>query len=121
MAKKIQADTGKELQKMEKEMVLREQLKTIEKELGMMSGKSEAEDLREKVELAGMPENVKNTALKELARMQGMPSFSPEISYVRTYLDWLISLPWAKADKSAIDVKKAHVILDEDHYGLDKV
>lgn len=121
MAKKIQTDTGKELQKMEKEMVLREQLKTIEKELGMMSGKSEAEDLREKVEAAGMPENVKNTALKELARMQGMPSFSPEISYVRTYLDWLISLPWAKADKSAIDVKKARSILDEDHYGLDKV
>ncbi len=121
MAKKIQSDTGKELQKMEKEMVLREQLKTIEKELGMISGKSEAEDLREKVEAAGMPENVKQVALKELARMQGMPSFSPEISYVRTYLDWLITLPWSKADKSAIDVKKAADILDEDHYGLEKV
>lgn len=121
MAKKIQADTGKELQKMEKEMVLREQLKTIEKELGMVSGKSESEELREKVESAGMPENVKTVALKELARMQGMPSFSPEISYVRTYLDWLATLPWSKADKSSIDVKKARNILDEDHYGLDKV
>lgn len=121
MAKKIQSDTGKELQKMEKEMVLREQLKTIEKELGMINGKSEAEDLREKVEAAGMPENVKKVALKELGRMQGMPSFSPEISYVRTYLDWLITLPWSKRDKAMVDVKRAAAILDEDHYGLEKV
>ena len=121
MARKIQADTGKELQKMEREMVLREQLKTIEKELGMISGKSEAEDLREKIEAAGMPENAKLVALKELARMQGMPSFSPEISYVRTYLDWLITLPWSKRDVSTVDVKKARDILDEDHYGLEKV
>lgn len=121
MARKIQADTGKELQKMEREMVLREQLKTIEKELGMINGKSESEDLRDKVEKAGMPEPVKLVALKELARMQGMPSFSPEISYVRTYLDWLITLPWSKRDQSTVDVKKARAILDEDHYGLPKV
>ncbi len=121
MARKIQADTGKELSKMEKEMMLREQLKTIEKELGIIGGRSEVQDLREKIEAAGMPDNVKQVATKELGRLEGMPSFSPEISYIRTYLDWLISVPWAKKDESKIDLKAARTVLDQDHYGLDKV
>ena len=121
MAQKIQAETGKELGKMEKEMFLREQMKTIEKELGMAGGRSEVEELKEKIEKAGMPQEAKEQALKELGRLEKMPSFSPEISYIRTYLDWLIMLPWSKKTESKVDIKKAQKILDEDHYGLDKV
>ncbi len=121
VAKSIEAETGKELGKMEKEMMLREQMKAIEKELGTVSGTSEAEEIREKIEKAGMPNEVRAAALKELSRMSGMPSFSPEISYIHTYLDWLLEIPWAKKDKAAVDVKKAAKILDDDHYGLEKV
>lgn len=120
-AQKLQQEVGKEIGKMEKEMFLREQLKAIEKELGMIGGRSEVEELREKIEKAGMPEAIKKEALTELSRMERMPSFSPEISYIRTYLDWLIKLPWIKKDESKIDVKKAQQVLDEDHYGLEKV
>jgi len=120
-AKKLQAEVGKELDKAQREMFLREQLKAIEKELGMIGGRTDAEDLKDKIEKAGMPEDVKNEALKELNRMERMPSFSPEISYVRTFLDWMVRLPWGKKDESKIEIKKAKNILDEDHYGLDKV
>jgi len=121
MAQKIQAETGKELGKMEKEMFLREQMKTIEKELGMAGGRSEVEELKAKIEKAGMISEAKEQALKELARLEKMPSFSPEISYIRTYLDWLIMLPWSRKTESKVDIKKAKNILDDDHYGLDKV
>jgi ATP-dependent Lon protease len=121
LSKKLQDDTGKELGKMEKEMYLREQLKSIEHELGVLGGKSETEDVRTKIDAAGMPQEIKAIADKELARMQGMPSFSPEVSYIRTYLDWLVSLPWSKKTNSAIDVTAARRVLDEDHYGLEKV
>jgi ATP-dependent Lon protease len=121
LSKKLQDDTGKELGKMEKEMYLREQLKSIEHELGVLGGKSETEDVRTKIDAAGMPQEIKAIADKELARMQGMPSFSPEVSYIRTYLDWLVSLPWSKKTDSAIDVTAARRVLDEDHYGLEKV
>jgi ATP-dependent Lon protease len=121
MARKIQAETGKELGKMEKEIYLREQLKAIEKELGIVGGRTEIEELKDKIEKAGMPPQAKEQALKELSRLEKMPSFSPEISYIRTYLDWLISLPWSKKTESKVDIKKAKKILDEDHYGLDKV
>ena len=120
MAKKIQSDTGKELNKMQKEMFLREQLKAIEKELGVVGGKSETEEMKDKINKAGMPKEVKEKALKELRRLEGMPSFSPEISYLKTYLDWLVDLPWAKQSKSKINIKQAKKILDEDHYGLKK-
>lgn len=123
MARDIQAETGKEIDKMQKEMFLREQLKTIEKELGHMNGggASESEELRKKIEAAGMPDDVKAKALKEMARMQAMPSFSPELSYIRGYLDWLIALPWAVRDKDEISLRKAKRVLDEDHFGLAKV
>lgn len=121
MARKIQSETGKEMGKMEREMLLREQLKAIEKELGVLGGRSETEDLRKKISDAAMPSETKAIAEKELARLAGMPSFSPEVSYIRTYLDWLTSLPWAKKTESKIDIKGAKKILDEDHYGLEKV
>lgn len=120
MAQKIQAETGKELGKMEKEMFLREQMKTIEKELGVVGGRSENEEIKDKIEKAGMPKEAKEQALKELGRLEKMPSFSPEISYIRTYLDWLLMLPWSKKSESKVDIKKAKKILDDDHYGLDK-
>lgn len=120
MAQKIQVETGKELGKMEREVFLREQLKAIEKELGVVGGRTEVEELKDKIVKAGMPREAKEQALKELGRLEKMPSFSPEISYIRTYLDWLISLPWSKKSKSKVDIKKAKKILDDDHYGLDK-
>lgn len=120
-ARKLQAEVGKELDKMQKEVFLREQMKAIEKELGTAGGHNEMEELKGKIEKVGMSEEGKKVALDELARMERMPSFSPELSYIRTYLDWLIKLPWAKKDESKIDVKKAQKVLDEDHYGLDKV
>ncbi len=121
LSRKMQTETTKEISKMEKEMMLREQLKAIEKELGATSGKSEAMELRDKIEAAEMPPEAKEAAMHELSRMEGMPSFSPEISYIRTYLDWLIAMPWNKKSESKIDLKKAKQVLDEDHWGLEKV
>ncbi|TSC52384.1 MAG: ATP-dependent Lon protease [Parcubacteria group bacterium LiPW_72] len=118
--KRIERKTQKELGKMQKEMFLREQLKSIQKELGEGEGAA-GEDLQAKIKMAKMPENVEKVALKELARMEQMPSFSPEISYLRTYLDWLIDLPWSREAKTEIDIKKAEKILAEDHYGLEKI
>lgn len=120
-AKKLQAEVGKELDKMQREVFLREQLKAIEKELGVAGGRTEVEELKDKIEKAGMSEEAKKVADEEVRRLERMPSFSPEISYIRTYLDWLIKLPWAKKDESVIDVKRASAVLDEDHFGLDKV
>jgi len=121
IAKKIESNTGEELGKMQKEMFLREQLKSIEKELGVVGGESESDELEKKIKIAKMPQETEKKALKELKRMTAMPSFSPEISYIRTYLDWLIDLPWSKKSKSKIDIKEAEKILDKDHYGLAKV
>ena len=121
VAKKIESNTGEELGKMQKEMFLREQLKSIEKELGVVGGESEADELEKKIKDAKMPKETEKKALKELKRMATMPSFSPEISYIRTYLDWLISIPWSKKSKSNINIKQSTKILDEDHYGLGKV
>lgn len=118
--RKIERKTRKELDKMQKEVFLREQLRSIQKELGEGEG-SPAEDLATQIKKAKMPPPVEKTALKELSRMEKMPSFSPEIAYIRTYLDWLVDLPWAKEAQSQIDIKKAVRILREDHYGLDKV
>lgn len=121
LSKKIQDDTGKELGKMEREMILREQMRAIEKELGVAGGKSEFDELEKKIVASGMLPAAKSIAEKELARLKTMPSFSPEISYVRTYLDWLVSLPWNVKTESTIDIPTAERILNEDHYGLEKV
>jgi len=120
VAKKIQKRTTKELGKMQREVILREQMKAIQKELGMEE-RPEIQELRKKLEAAGMPKEAKKVAIKELDRLKAMPSFSPEISYIRTYLDWLAELPWAKKSEAKVDIKKAKKILDEDHYGLKDV
>ncbi len=120
MASKIQQETGKELDKMQREVFLREQMKSIEKELEGIGGKTDADDLREKLERAALPASAKEKAMKEYDRLKAMPSFSPEISYLRTYLEWLADLPWNKKDDSVIDIAAAKKILDHDHFGLAK-
>ncbi|MEK7583270.1 MAG: endopeptidase La [Patescibacteria group bacterium] len=118
--KRVVRETRKSLGKMQKEMFLREQMKSIEKELGMDGEKSDIDAIRAKIEAAGMPEEAKAKALKELARFEKMPPFSPEISYLRTYLDWLVDLPWSKKTGGTIEMTEAEKILDADHYGLKK-
>lgn len=118
--KKVVKETKKQLGKIQKEIFLREQLKSIEKELGVSDEKSEFQQLREKIKKSGMTEEVEKKALKELDRLEKMPMFSPEVSYLRTYLDWLVELPWTIKSKGAIDLKKAEKILNQDHYALHK-
>ncbi|HYU64702.1 MAG TPA: endopeptidase La [Candidatus Paceibacterota bacterium] len=118
--KNLVKETKKKIGKMQKEMFLREQLKSIEEELGVKDEQQEYELLRKKIAISGMPKDTETKALKELNRLSKMPAFSPEVSYLRTYLDWLIELPWSKTTDSEIDLKEAARILDEDHHGLDK-
>ena len=118
--KRVVRETRKSLGKMQKEVFLREQMKSIEKELGMDGEKGEIDSLRQKIEAAGMMPEVKAKALKELNRFEKMPPFSPEISYLRTYLDWLVDLPWSKKSGVEISMEEAEKILNEDHYGLKK-
>lgn len=121
--KKVFKETKKQLGKMQKEMFLREQMKSIEKELGIDDEKGEIETLRAKIKAAGMSQETETKALKELSRFEKMPSFSPEISYLRTYLDWLVELPWSKkslGNGGKLELKNAEKILNDDHYGLKK-
>jgi ATP-dependent Lon protease len=119
--KNVAKETKKQLGKMQKELFLREQLKSIEKELGVDDEKGEFDVLRNKILAANMPREVQDKALKELNRLGKMPAFNPEGSYIRTYLDWLIELPWDKKTKEKLDLKEAEKILNEDHYGLGRV
>lgn len=119
--KTVAKETKKQIGKMQKELFLREQLKSIEKELGVDDEKDEVNIIQKKIEAAGMPKDVKDKALKELNRMVKMPPFNPEASYLRTYLDWLVEIPWSKKTKEKINLKEAEKILNHDHYGLFKV
>jgi ATP-dependent Lon protease len=119
---RIQSEVKSELDKTQREYILREQLKAIQRELGEDDPQqAEVNELREKVEEAHMPEEVKERALKEVDRMSRIPSASPEVGVIRTYVDWLVALPWGKSSDDNLDIKQAAVVLDEDHYGLDKV
>ena len=119
--KNVTKETKKQIGKMQKELFLREQLKSIEKELGVEDEKEEIDVLKSKIMTAGMPKEVQDKAVKELVRLGRMPSFNPEVSYLRTYLDWLVELPWSKKTKEKINLKEAEKILNEDHFGLNKV
>ena len=106
----------------QREYILREQLKAIQKELGETEGTAaEIEELRKAIAEAGMPEEAEQQALKELKRLERMPEAAAEYSMVRTYLEWLLELPWSKLSEDAIDIAQARRILDEDHYGLPKI
>jgi ATP-dependent Lon protease len=122
LSKAIGEQTQQSLSSQQREHILREQLRQIQKELGEGDDKSgEIKELREKIEKAGMPREARDQSLKELKRLERMPEASPEYGMVRNYLDWLIELPWSKLDPDSIDIAKARHILDEDHYGLPKV
>ncbi|HWM31548.1 MAG TPA: endopeptidase La, partial [Methyloceanibacter sp.] len=106
----------------QREHILREQLRQIQKELGEgEDGQAEIAELRETIEKAGMPEEAEKQVRKELKRLERMPEASAEHGMIRTYLDWLIELPWSKLSEERIDIAEARRILDEDHYGLPKV
>lgn len=120
LSSKIRQETTGTLEKAQREYYLREQLKTIQKELGE-SGAGELALLSEQLESAGMPEPVLAVAIKEMRRLEGMPEAAAETSMLRTYLEWLAELPWNKSSQDALDIAKARAILDEDHYGLSKV
>jgi len=118
---KIQNEVQSTIGKLQREQILREQLKAIRKELGEDEEGAELNQLREKIETAGMPEAVKERALKEVDRMQSIPAASPEVGIIRTYVDWLVALPWGPPATETWDIKKAAQVLDEDHYGVEKV
>jgi ATP-dependent Lon protease len=119
---KIQSEVKSEMDKTQREYILREQLKAIQRELGEDDPQqAEINELREKVEAAGMPEEIKTRALKEIDRMSRIPSASPEVGVIRTYVDWLIGLPWGVSTEDNMDIREAAKVLDEDHYGLEKV
>lgn len=118
----IRNKVEKEMGDTQREFILREQLKAIQQELGERDERmSEIEEYREKIEAAEMPEEVKERALKELDRLEKMPFAAPEGVVVRTYLDWLTTIPWSKQTDEVLDIPEAHRVLDEDHYGLQKV
>jgi ATP-dependent Lon protease len=117
IASKTQAKFDKNI----KEQVLRERIKTIEKELGENDENKETKELAEKIRKAGMPEEVRKKAEKELSRLSQMSQYNPETSYVRTYLDTLIELPWDIATPNNVQITDAEKILNEDHYGLTKI
>src|SRR5438132_853827 len=118
---KIQSEVQQTLDKTQREYILREQMKAIQKELGEDEGGAELRELKEKIEQAGMPDAVKEKALKEVGRLEKIPQASPETGVIRTYVDWLVSLPWNKAASDDWDIQQAAKILDEDHYGLPKI
>jgi len=119
---KIQSDIQREMEKNQREFYLRQQLRAIQEELGEVDPQlAELNELREKIEAAGMPEEVKKSADRELDRLSKVPQASPEYSVIRTYLDWLATLPWNSETADHIDIKQARVILDEDHYDLEKI
>ena len=121
LGEKIQSDVQDEISKSQREYFLREQMKAIQKELGEDTGGVELDELDEKIKTAKMPEKIEKVARKELTRMKKIPAQSPEYTVARTYLDWLVELPWSKESKDNEDINYAQEILDSDHYGLVKV
>ncbi|PHA00792.1 endopeptidase La [Bacillus pseudomycoides] len=122
LEKKIGQQVKRSMERTQKEYFLREQMKAIQKELGDKEGKGgEVEELREKIEESGMPEETQQAALKELDRYEKLPASSAESGVIRNYIDWLLSLPWTEATEDRIDLMRAEKILNEEHYGLEKV
>ena len=122
LGSKIQSQVQSEVGKGQREYFLREQMKAIQKELGEGDDQArELEELREKIDAAGMPDEVKKEALRELDRLSKMPAAAAEYTVARTYIDWLVALPWAKRTDEVIDLPHTKAVLDADHSGLDRL
>jgi len=122
VSRQIDEKTSEAFNERQKEAVLRERLHQIQKELGETDGsRSELEELKQSVKDAGMPEEALEQAQRELNRLERMPEQAAEYSMTRTYLEWLLAMPWAKLDPEQVDIEAARRILDEDHFGLPKV
>ncbi len=118
LGRKIQTEAHSEMEKVQREYYLREQLKAIQKELGEQDEQQlEVEELRQKIEEAGMPEEADKEARRELDRLAKLPTAAAEYGVIRTYLDWLTNLPWSKTTPDNLDIPHARAVLDEDHYG----
>ncbi|MFI5272760.1 MAG: endopeptidase La [Ktedonobacterales bacterium] len=119
---KIHEEVQQEADRGQREYFLREQLKTIQRELGERDpAQRESQDLRARIEARGLPEGVRTRALKELERLEALPAMSPETGVISNYLDWLASLPWHERTPDCMDLRAAAAVLDERHYGLEKV
>ena len=122
ISSRIDTETQERVGKVTKEAILREKMKSIEKELGEDDDTREVSELRKKIKAAHVTQEVKTKAEREVSRLAKMSSYNPESSYIRTYIEWLIDLPWAIANsKAKIDIDAASKVLDQDHYGLPKV
>lgn len=121
LGKKIQSDVHEEVSKNQREYFLREQLKAIQKELGESTEQeAEVNELQAKIDAAGMPEEAAREARRELERLGKLPPAAAEYGVIKTYLDWLVSLPWSTSTAAEIDIAKTREVLDADHFGLDK-
>ena len=122
MQVKIQSQAKEEMDKSQREYFLREQMRAIRSELGEMEEMTEEiDEIRKKVKKAKMPSDVEKEALKQTDRLESMHPDAAESALIRTYMDWLVELPWSKSTKDTLDIKKAKKVLDEDHYNLEKV
>lgn len=122
IGQKVQNEARSEIDKVQREYFLREQLKAIQRELGEGDEQTaEVEEFRKKIEAAGMPEEAEKMARRELERLSRLPTAAAEYSVIRTYLDWLVSLPWSKTTPDDLDITRARQVLDQDHFGLEDV
>jgi ATP-dependent Lon protease len=122
LGKKIQKEAQGNMEKVQREYFLREQLKAIRRELGEEDEQTvEIEEYRSKIKECGMPEEAEKEALRELSRMEKMPTAAAEYSVIKTYLDWMVNLPWSTTTEDDLDIGHARQVLDEDHYGLDDI
>ncbi|MCU0291587.1 MAG: endopeptidase La [Thermoanaerobaculaceae bacterium] len=119
--RRLNAKVKKQMEKAQREYYLSEKIKAINEELGRTDSKEELEELAKRIEAAGMPKEAKEKALGELKRLESMAPMSAEATVSRNYLDWLLAVPWKKATKELRDVTRAEAVLNEDHYGLEKV
>ncbi len=120
--RRIQSRVKRQMEKAQKEYYLNEKMKAIQKELGRKDEKgNEVDELKKKIESSRMPKDVEEKAIQELKRLESMPPMSAEATVSRNYLDWLIAVPWHKKSKESRDLKLAEQVLNEDHYGLDKI
>src|SRR6059058_2680360 len=120
MDRTIQTRVKRQMERAQKEYYLNEKIKAIQKELGR-GEKSEWDELKKKVDAAGMPKDVHEKALQELKKLEAMPPMSAESTVSRNYLDWLLAVPWKKRSKEIRSIEHAEQILNQDHYGLEKI